>query len=52
VEGSKDPGGIECREHHICVPIAKVIPNNIGENAIKHLRKGLAVPASSKKSHF
>ncbi len=29
-----------------------LIPDDISGNAIKHLRKGLAVPSSSKKSRF
>ncbi len=32
--------------------LLSLVPDDIGGNAIKHLRKGLAVPSLSKKSRF
>ncbi len=32
--------------------LLSLIPDDIGRNAIEHLRKGLTIPSSSKKSHF
>jgi hypothetical protein len=53
--GSKDQKalvGLNAKSVISTCRLLSLILDNIGGNAIKHLRKGLAVPSLSKKSHF